>query len=151
VPELEIDIGAQLVASLDNLTTALRKENAWRQRQAQVIRQVPIKPPQANAAGVIDVPQAMSAPTGYYWGIRRLTLSGFTAGSAVIYLNGLGGATVGEPIPFDQAGMFTFGRGELLLHPGDRLVVNATGTNGYVQLDGAADCFEQWYLPYYLG
>jgi hypothetical protein len=149
VPELEIDIGAQLVASLDNLTTALRKENAWRQKQAEMMRQIPLKPPQA-VNGVIDVPQALAVPTGYFWSIRRLTLSGFTAGTAVIYLNGLAGTTAGEPIPFAQAGMFTFGRGEMLLHPGDRLVVIATGTNGYVQLDGAADMAELWYLPYYI-
>jgi hypothetical protein len=148
VPDLEIDVGAQLCASLDSLTDQLRRQDAWRQQQAQVIRQIPITAPQANAAGIIDVPDLLAVKTGYFWGVRRLTLSGFTAGTAVVYLNSI----LGEPVaPFSQAGTATFGRGELLMHPGDRLVVAATGITGYVQLNGAADCAELWYLPYYIG
>lgn len=149
--EIDVDLGAQLAASLGTVAAGLARQERQRQDMSQCIRQVPLAPPQANAAGVIDLPQALAVPTGYCWGIRRLTLSGFTAGTAVIYIDGLPGTTAGEPIPFAQAGTFTFGRGELLLHPGSRLVVQAAGVTGYVQLNGAADCFEQWYLPYYIG
>jgi len=148
MPEIDLGLFAGLTASIDGMTAALKREAGWRQRKAQVIRQVPLAPPQANAAGVIDSPQSLRAPDGYYWSVRRLTLSGFTAGTAVVYLNGLGG----EPVaPFAEAATFTFGRGELLLHPGDRLVVQASGITGYVQLNGAADAFESWYLPWYIG
>jgi hypothetical protein len=151
VPDIELDIGAQLIASIETLSAALVRQEQQRQRMAQCIRQIPLKAPQANAAGVIDYPDLLAVKTGYYWGVRRLTLSGFSAGSAVVYINGLAGTTAGEPVPYAQAATFTFGRGEFLLHPGDRLVVQATGVTGYVQLDGAADCFEQWYLPHYIG
>lgn len=148
MPEIELDLGAQLVASLETLTARLEREERQRQRMAQAIRQVPLTGPQANAAGVIDVPDLLAVKTGYYWSVRRLTLSGFSAGTATVYLNGIGG----EPfVPVAQAGTFTFGRGEMLMHPGDRLVVQAAGITGYVQLNGAADCFEQWYLPHYIG
>jgi hypothetical protein len=148
VPELDLEVGAQLVASLGSLTKAIAREQQWRARQAEVIRQVPITAPQAGASGIIDSPDLLAVKTGYFWGVRRLTLSGFTAGTATIYLN----STSGEPVaPFPQAGVFTFSKGQLIMHPGDRLVVQATGITGYVQLNGAADLAELWYLPYYLG
>lgn len=149
MPELELT--AQLCASLDGLTAQLQRQETERQRAAQCVRQLPLATGQmklSGGAGTIDDPAQLRANTGYMWSVRRLTLSGFTAGTAVVYLNGIGG----EPVaPYAEAGMFTFGRGELLLHPGDRLVVAATGITGSVQLNGAADCFEQWYLPYYIG
>jgi hypothetical protein len=155
MPEIELDLGAQLIASIETLNTALSRQEQQRQRAAQCIRQIPLVSPQMNlsagGAGVIDIPDLLAAKTGYYWGVRRLTLSGFTAGTAVVYLNG----TSGEPVaPYAEAATFTFGRGEVLMHPGDRLVVVASGvinSGDYVQLNGAADCFEQWYLPNYIG
>jgi hypothetical protein len=148
VPEIELDLGAQLIASLETLTTKLDREEQRRQAMVQAVRQIPITAPQANAAGLIDYPDLLAVKTGYYWGVRRLTLSGFSAGTANVYLNSVNGELLA---PFAQAGVATFGRGEALLHPGDRLVVQATGITGVVQLAGAADCFEQWYLPYYIG
>ena len=151
MPEIELDIGAQLIASLETVATALAREQGRQQRMAQAVRQVPLVTNQmalSGGAGTIDDPASLRAPTGFYWGIRRLTLSGFSAGTAVVYLN----SQYGEPVaPFAQAGTFTFGKGQLLLHPGDRLVVTASGITGLVQLNGAADALEEWYLPYYLG
>jgi hypothetical protein len=148
VPEIDIDLTGQLTAALGRVADGLDREARYRQRQAEVIRQIPITAPQANAAGIIDSPDLLAVKTGYCWGIRRLTLSGFTAGTAVIYNS----SVVGEPlVPFSQAATYTFGRGEMLLKPGDRLVVAASNITGYVQLNGVADCFEQWYLPKYIG
>jgi hypothetical protein len=79
------------------------------------------------------------------WGIRRLTLAGYTAGTAGIYIDDI------EPIPYQAAGMYTFGRGEMLLDSGQRLVVQATGITGTVTLFGCADCFPRDYLPIYMG
>ncbi|HXL59367.1 MAG TPA: hypothetical protein VN959_01620, partial [Mycobacterium sp.] len=84
----------------------------------------------------------------YIWGIRRLTANGFTAGTVTAYRN----SSAGEPImPFPVPAVNTIGRGELLLMPGDRIVWGATGITGTVSYWGVADCFESWYLPYYLG
>lgn len=145
----DLEISADLLVGLSD---SMDREQRWRDKCARALTQVPLKAPQATGSPwVIDYPDLLAVKTGYYWSVRRLTLSGFTAGTAVAYLNGLPGTTAGEPIPFAQAGMFTFGRGELLLHPGDRLVIIGTSITGYIQLDGAADCFEQWYLPFYIG
>jgi hypothetical protein len=59
-------------------------------------------------------------------------------------------------LPFASAGTFTFGRGEVLLDQNDQLILVCTGitlASGYggVQLNGAADNFERWLLPDYLG
>lgn len=147
MPELELT--AQLCASIDGLTAQMRREEEFRQRSSQVLRQVPITAPQiTSGSGTIDSPDLLKVKTGYYWSVRRLTFSGFTAGTCVVYRNNV----LGEPlVPVQAAGVFTFGRGEMLLSPDDRLVVMATAITGVVQLNGAADCFEMWYLPYYIG
>jgi hypothetical protein len=149
MPDLELT--AQLCASLDGLTAQLRREEQRQQRAAQCVRQIPLAPPPmalSAGAGIIDSADLLSAKTGFIWSVRRLTVFGFTAGTAVAYMN----SQYGEPVaPYAQAGSATFGRGELLMHPGDRLVITAAGITGNVQVIGAADCFEQWYLPYYIG
>lgn len=151
-PGLEINVAAQLSAALDRNTAALDREAQWRARCAQVVRQIPIAPPQmalSGGAGTLDVPDLLAAKTGYCWGVRRLTTSGWTGGSIIAYLN----SASGEPVmSWAQAGVATIGRAELLMHPGDRLIFVASGiTSGVVQVNGSADCFESWYLPYYIG
>ena len=149
-----IDVTAQLSLAIGELTAEIRAQNRDRQRLAQALRQGPITAAAmtlAGGAGVIDLPDLLAVKTGYYWSVRRLTLTGWTAGSVTVALNATA-ALGGEPVaPFPTPAVFTYGRGELLMHPGDRLVISATGITGSVILDGAADIFEQWYLPYYLG
>lgn len=148
-PGAEIDVTARLTASLNGVAAMIDRANQYAGFCGKAeVQQVPLTAPQANAAGIIDYPDLLAVKTGYYWSVRRLALSGFTAGTALVCLNGVGG----EPVAaFAQAAVFTFGRGELLMHPGDRLVVAATGITGTVQLNGAADCFLSWYLPWYIG
>ncbi len=101
----------------------------------------------SGGAGVIDYPDTLKAKTGYYWSVRRLTLTGWTVGSVSVRLNDPNGELIAS---YPNPAVFTFGRGEMLLHPDDRLVITATGITGFVQVNGAADCFESWYLPEYL-
>lgn len=139
--EVDLDVFASLSEKLD-------REHKWRDKIQGAIYQHtfdPLQVPLVAGSGTLDLPGQMSPPRGFMWGVRRLTLSGYTAGNATAYLNNL------EPIPFSQAGMSTFGRGEMVLGSGDRLTVQATGITGIVQLNGVADCFETWYLPYYIG
>jgi hypothetical protein len=72
----------------------------------------------------------------------------FTAGSVNTYVDN----TAGEPIcPFPAAAVNTFGKGEQLMNPMSRIAVVATGITGTVQIWGAADQFETWLLPWYMG
>lgn len=150
MPEIELDIGAQLIASLETLSAAMARQERDRQRMAQAIRQVPLTAPQMTlsaGAGTIDSPDTLKAKTGYYWSVRRLTLQGWTAGTVNVRRNDPNGEVL---VPFPVPAANTFGRGEILLNPDDRLVVTATGITGLVQLNGAADAFEMWLLPDYL-
>lgn len=131
---------------------------------AQLVFQVPVVFPNlpitaGSGSSYLDGPQA-----GDYWSIRRLQLTGFTAGSAVLYRNGIltniagTGTLIGTPeeiAPFPQAGMFTFGRGEILLNPNDTMALVATGVTvaaGFpgVFAQGSADRVPAYLLPEYL-
>lgn len=147
---IELDVSAQVSASLGSIAQALRAEADHRQRMATAIRQVPFagSVPLTGGAGTYDAADQLQAKTGYFWSIRRLTVQGFTAGSVTAYRN----SAAGEPVmPFPAPAVNTIGRGELLLMPGDRLVFSATGITGSVTFWGVADCFESWYLPHYIG
>lgn len=139
-------------------------------RLFETLHQVPVgavQVPITGGAGVFQMNDLLMPKAGYMWGIRRLTASGYSAGSVVAYKGGavVGGAYVpgGDPFPFSAAGALTLGRGELLLDQGDALII-VCGTSvpggtaitlisgfGGVQINGAADCFERWLLPEYLG
>lgn len=136
-----------------------------RARLAQEVFQVPLVGlvPIAAGVGAAMFPDSISPNTGYYWSIRRLSVQGFSAGSVLIYKNGALNPTatgvLGTPevmIPIPQAGVFTLGRAEGLMNPGDIALAAALGitlTAGYagVQINGAADCFPAWLLADYLG
>lgn len=147
-----------VVGGLDKISAALRDEAEERQRMAQAVRQIPLNFPALNAAGIMDARDSLMAKTGFFWSIRRIVATGFTAGTVTVYRNGYGTggevlqvftATAGAITP--NNGTITPGRGEMLLNPGDAIVVGTSGLTGTPVLYGAADCFEQWYLPYYIG
>lgn len=148
--ELDIDVGARLVALLEGQAERDQRRAALRTRIAGAVLQVPLACPQFQGGGngTMDYPDALKAKTGYYWSVRRLTLTGWSAGSATAYID----STAGEPVaPYPAPAVLTFGRGELLLNPDSRLVIACTGITGVVQLNGRADVFPSWMLPYYLG
>lgn len=150
MPDIEVDVGLQLCASIETLTATLNRQWQHEQRKAQAIRQVPLAANQAvlsAGAGIIDDPAQLRCPTGYYMGLRRLSVFGFSAGSATAYLN----SVLSEPVAFfTAAGSQNYGKGHILWHPGDRLIVSATGITGFVQLGGAVDLVEAHFLYDYL-
>jgi len=133
-----------------------------RRKHFETIKQIPIgmiNIPISAGAGVFQMNDLLMPKAGYMWSIRRLTASGFTAGTVTAFKGGaiVGGAYTGggDPFPFSVAGTATIGRGELLLDQGDALVFVATGitlaaNQPGVLISGAADCFERWYLPFYI-
>lgn len=154
--DLQADAGISL--QLGRIADRLDRESRWRERIAQAVTQLDFaigdSIPLTAGAGTLDLADKFAAKTGYMWSVRRLTARGWIAGTATAYRNSTNGEPVAPwPDPGGSAGgaVFTFGRGELLLKPGDRLIFSATGITGSVNVWGVADCFESWYLPFYIG
>ena len=146
----ELDVIAGFSLQLGRIADSMAAEQEWRRRCAGAIQQVCIVSPAQTGDGTLDQPDAMMAKTGYTWSLRRLTVYGFTQGSVIVYKNAAGG----EPLmPYPVAAVNTFSKGQVMLRPGERLVAVGTGTaeDDTWQLWADADCFESWYLPYYLG
>lgn len=165
---LDLSVFAQLGAQLGRVAGLMENREQRRARLMEQLHQVPIAPPDiaiSSGSGALASVDPLSPKAGYMWSVRRLTATGFSAGTVLGYKNGLvtglgtsaAAAVGGEPVaPFASAGVLTFGRGELLLDQNDQLIFTATGITlnsgaAGVQINGAADCFERWLLPEYLG
>lgn len=141
---MSIDIGAELFVDLNDNLTALNKHH---KRREEIVTQPPFGGAIAltGGNGTLDVGGMFEPPRGLIWSIRRLSATGYTAGSVSVTIDGL------EPVaPFPSAGVFYFGQGNLLLEAGHRLVFTATGITGAVNIFGRADQFPYWYLSEYL-
>lgn len=157
-------VAAGAVLAMGRAQSGRQAEGQQRNRAWEQLHQVPIgavQVPITAGAGAYQMADLLSPKAGFMWGIRRITASGYTAGSVVVYKNGsvVGGVYTGggEPIaPFAAAATLTIGRGEAILDQMDQLVIVCTGITlsaGFagVQINGAADCFERWLLPEYMG
>lgn len=136
----------EVIAGLIAETNAkLDDHKQWRQEKGKCVYQTPIVGQLAAGSVTLDEATQLAPIPGYCWSVRRLTTAGFTAGSVTVLMNGI------EPVaPFPNPAVFTYGRGELLLQPKDRLVVVGAGTTGVTNLWGVADVFPFWYLGEYL-
>jgi hypothetical protein len=59
-----------------------------------------------------------------------LSCQSFTAGTVTVYKNTIDDSTI--IIVFPQAGVYTFGRGEVMIRHGDQLIFVANGITGNV-------------------
>ena len=151
MPDIEVDLGLQLCASIETLTATLNRQWQHEMRKAQGIRLLPLTAPQATASPwVIDVPDLLMAKTGYYWDVRRLALTGWSAGSVNVYRNGFAGQGGDLVATFATPGVSVYGKAHIMLHPGDKLVVIGTGITGFVQLVGSVVALESHLLAEYL-
>ena len=156
--EADASGGLSIVASLNGLSTAIGglckrmdREVQHRQRAADAFRQAtfPVNVNGQLSAGAATVNTTTHGPPqGYYWSIRRFTCQGFTAGSVDFYVDNTNGEMV---MPFPAAAVNTIGKGELLLHPMQRLAYTAASITGTPIAWVTADIFETWLLPWYVG
>lgn len=87
-----------------------------------------------NGSLIIDPPQPIGPREGFAWSIRRLVAFGLTtaSGSATpdiinLYFNHATGAVPAWQLNGNNFG-YTFGRLELTMYGGDKLIVNSLGT-----------------------
>jgi hypothetical protein len=157
--DLEVSLRAglgSLVQGIGLMNDKLEREWRFRQKAAQATRQIPfvINLPIASSAGNFNpVPGSLGPDIGYYWSIRRLSATGFTAGQVNLYIDSVNG----EPLwtfTGSAVGIYVqnWGKGHQMVHPGSTLAISATGiTGGPVVVYGSADQFESWLLPFYMG
>lgn len=145
---LQAEVDASLAVQLGRVAGALESAERWRRDCAGALQQATIPVNNPNAAGVIDLPDLLACKTGYVWSIRRLVVTGFSAGSVAVYKNAVGGEIVA---PFPSAAVFTYGKGQLVLQPGERLIFAGTGLTGTIQAWVTPDIMESWYYPVYAG
>jgi hypothetical protein len=161
---LDFSVFARLGSQLARVADAMEDSERRKAKLFQSLHQVPVGPlqvPITAGAGVLQLTEMSGPKAGFMWSIRRLTASGYTAGSVIAYRNGavIGGAIAAgsEPlIPFTVAGTNFIGRGEALLDQNDALIIVCTGITlasgfSWVQINGAADNFNRELLPDYLG
>lgn len=156
-PQADAGVMAQLCVSLDSMAGELRAQrerDEWWRTLAASAHMVPVAAGRITlnaGAGTLDTGGAgqLGPMRGFYWDVKRLVAASFTAGSVTAYLNQVQDANIFAEWP--QAGLYTFGRGEGLLNPQDRLIFVAAGISGNVTISGAAVQFTEQLLPYFLG
>jgi hypothetical protein len=120
-------------------------------RRQAAIQTVPIYAPGmtlSGGAGTLDVPDMLGPHDGYYWDLRTLSIQGFSAGTVSVYVNGV--ALQNFRPEFSSAGVYTFGKGQFILTPRDRLIFAAAGITGTVIVNGVAVQVEDWLWSEYL-
>ena len=159
----ELDVFAKIGIQLGRVADMMTQREERRAKLFDQLHQVPVTAPGiplSAGAGALQMADTLSPKAGYMWSLRRLSCVGYTAGTVNVYKNGavVGGVAIGGELvaPFPTAGVFTFGRGEMLMDQNDQLIISASGitlASGYagIQIGGAADNFERWLLPEYLG
>jgi hypothetical protein len=156
-PGPELSAYAHLAASLDGLTGEMRAQRQREEDRRRLFTEAHMVPialgqiPLTGGAGQLDTGGAgLSGPMrGYYWDVKRLVAASFTAGTVTAYINLVQDANIFAVWP--SAGLYTFGRGEGLLTPQDRLIFTASSITGLVTISGAAIQFGEKLLPYFLG
>jgi hypothetical protein len=146
-----------LSARVGGLCERLDRDTRFREKAAQASRVVPfiMNIPISGSAGSLNPAPNCGPDVGYFWSIRRLSATGFTAGNVVVYID----STAGQPIWIVTGaaiGIYEsdWGKGHQFIHPNSNLAVNATGitsANNQVIIYGDADQFESWLLPWYQG
>jgi hypothetical protein len=145
---MSIEVGFEAEVDLTGGETKSQKRETKKSDLSQRVYSKTLNPnsiPLVGGNGTLDLATQYGPIVGFMWSVRRITLYGYSAGTVNVLIDDL------EPVAFPSAGTFTFGKSELLLDQGQRLVFTATGVTGAVQVFGAADVFPRNMLPIYMG
>lgn len=138
--------GIGIEAALGRLICALEADRQRKRDLVQSLHLVPIVMPPLIAPGAgpanISVPDAGGPHDGFIWDVRRLSATGFTAGSVTLSVGPPGAAsaapnTQNNIATWNSTGSFFFSGG-LLLNQRDHLVFTAAGITGNVLITGMA-------------
>jgi len=126
---------------------ALLAAGMGRRKPCPAVFPFPLPPGILTTTGVgtfLDSPDQFGPPTGWFWDVTSLTLTGFTAGTIAVTRNAPAVDTLGNPIAIEwvtsaaAVGTIQFPqKGNPLLDGNDRLVFTVTGTlTGQLRVTG---------------
>lgn len=127
---------AALSASLDGLAGEMRTDRDRRDRLSQLI--TPFSVPKiavpyggatpGNGVGNADVPNLLGPRTGQVWDVHQISTTGWTTGAMSVFLDAVDGTLVAY---FTSApAVLNFGKGQLLVTAGSRLIAVGAVTGG---------------------
>jgi len=126
--------GLQLLASIGATLGKVQAELQWqRDRVTSLAASITpinnIAAPAAFSTGIIKSPDTLGPKTGQAWIVRRMTAANFTGGTVAVFLDNHN-APQNQLVTFTQAGTFLFGNKQIILTPGQQLVVNTSAATG---------------------
>jgi hypothetical protein len=133
---------------------AARDHDSWKRRRLELAAAIfpfdinPLLMTLAGGAGTLDVNQALGVRDGFAIDVKLLIAASFTAGSVNVYKQGA--ADMNQRGSFPQAGTLVFGGQSLMIMPGERLVLTASGITGNVTISGGGIMVRQDYVGEYL-
>jgi hypothetical protein len=159
VAVLELDIGAQLIASLDSVAAELREYNKHqRSLAARAAAQWPVRGPALSLSGTGPwmIGSNNNGPsTGYAWQVQRITIgpSGAATDLVTVY-RGYSSADVVPQNAIDsviytgagQFGTIRLGYDGIILMPDESIIVSGTITGTNPMLNWDVDQVETWRL-----
>lgn len=156
-PGFSLQVMAELSANLGRVAHSLEEQQARQLAMWRAIRPIPGIPiPQITSAnGIADYPELLAPRVGYWWDVKTFTCATFTGGTVNVYLGAGPGNGVTPPdselaLVFTTAGTYQMGTGQLLVSPGQRLVIKAVSVTGNVTPSLTVVEVAAWALPAYL-
>jgi len=138
-------VAATLEVSLGRVVAALDRQERRHARLNQLLHLEPIVASLA-ASGTIDQPDMYGPRDGYWWDLRSVVASGWSAGTVTMYVNDKNSAVQAQwSVPGENDWS-----GQKWLAPRDRLIFVAAGITGSVQIQGWAIAVSQQVLAEYL-
>ena len=155
-----LQVMAQLGVSIGKLTETLSSEQHRKRKLWEAIRPLPgiIVPQITSTNGIADYPELCAPRGGYWWDVHSIVVGTFSAGTVNVYLTGggSGGATGGaladsnQRYSFTTKGALTYGKAQLMVPSGMRLVFSASAITGNASPAIYVTEIASWALPDYL-
>jgi hypothetical protein len=138
-------VAATLDVSLGRLAAALDRQERRHARLSQLLHLEPIMA-SLPGSGTFDQPDTLGPRDGYWWDLRSLVASGWSAGTVTMFINSTAAAQQAQwTVPGENDWS-----GQKWLGARDRLIFVAAGITGNVQIQGWAIAVSNQVLAEYL-
>jgi hypothetical protein len=123
-----------LSASINGLSAQIQQERTHRERLTQALHPFVVSQQAITlsaGAGTLDQPNLLGPRTGKFWDLRRISCTGFSAGTVTVYLSQPSADVLSV---FSTAGVLLLGKAHIILGGNDRLYFSAASITGSVTI-----------------